>query len=93
MEILKNYEQKVLDLLVSGVFSSDELNRIIRESKLVSYEYTGSGYFLEISHPSLPNKRIVCDKPIVIGKADGITCGFIVFIENNQLTIECHSWV
>ena len=70
----------------------DELNNIIRESQLVSYEYTGSGYYLEISHSLLPNKRIVCDTPIVIGEAESIICGFIVFIENKQLIIECHSW-
>lgn len=92
MEILKNYEKKVLNLLASDVFSSDEINSIIRDCQLVGYEYTGSGYFLEISHSLLPNNRIVCDRPIVVGEADGITCGFIVFIENNRLTIECHSW-
>ncbi len=59
---------------------------------LIGYEYTGSGYFLAISHPNLPDKRIVCDEPIVMGEADNITCGFIIFIENRELVIECHSW-
>jgi hypothetical protein len=92
MEILKDYEKKVLSLLVSDVIPSDKLNDIVRDSELVGYEYTGCGYFLDVSHPFLSKNRIVCDRPIVIGEADGITCGFIVFIENNQLTIECHSW-
>jgi hypothetical protein len=72
MEILKNHEKKVLNLLVSNVFSSDELNSIIRDCQLVVYEYTRSGYFLGITHSLLPNNRIVCDRPIVIGEADGI---------------------
>ena len=92
MEILKDYEKKVLSLLVSSVFSTEKLSRIIRESKLIGYEYTGSGYFLKISHSLLPNESIVCELPIVIGEADGITCGFIIYIDNHQLTIECHSW-
>ena len=92
MSVFRNYEQKVLNLLVSAVFSPQELNCIIQDSELVDLEHTGSGYFLEVSHPSFPKERIVCHKPTVIGEADGITCGFVVFIENNNLTIECHDW-
>lgn len=92
MEILKDYEKKVLCLLVSNVLSSDKLDSVFCESELIGYEYTGSGYFLEIQHSHLPKERIVCSRLIVVGETDGITCGFMVFIENNQITIECHSW-
>jgi hypothetical protein len=35
---------------------------------------------------------MMCDRPLVMGKADGIVCGFVIFIEDGRLTIECHSW-
>jgi len=92
MEILKDYEKKVLGLLVSDVLSAEQLNSIVRDSELVGYEYTGSGYFLKIRHWLLPKERIVCSEPTVIGEANNIICGFVVFIENSELVIECHSW-
>lgn len=92
MEILKDYEKKVLGLLVLNVLSPDQLNRIVHEGKLVGYEYTGCGYFLTITHELLPKERIVCDEPTLIGEVNGITCGFVIFIENGELTLECHSW-
>ena len=92
MESLRDYEKKVLRFLISDLFTTEELSKIISECRSVSYDYTGAGYYLEISHPDLPKHRIVRDKPIVIGESKGITSGFVVFIENNQLTIECYSW-
>ena len=29
---------------------------------------------------------------MLIGDSNGIETGFIVFIEDNQITIECHAW-
>ena len=92
MEVLKNYERKVLSLLVSNVLPLEQLNEVIQNAEFISYEYTGSGYYLEIHHSYLPKDRIVCSEPALMGEADGIVCGFVVFIENSELTIECHSW-
>ncbi len=89
---LKNYEKKVIEILVSNKLSPKVLANVIQNIEFVGYEYTGSGYFLKIRHSDLPKNRIVCDKPILIGKAEHIQCGFIIFLENKELTIECHSW-
>jgi len=78
--------------LVSQVLSPETVREIIDNAELVSYKNTGCGYFLDIRHPDLPEERMVCHKPIVIGEADGFTSGFVVFIENGGLTIECHEW-
>lgn len=91
-EIFKDYEEKVLDILVSKTLSFKKLNEIIRNSEFVGYEFTGSGYYLTVRHQNLPKERIVCSKPALIGEAENIECGFVVFLENNELTIECHSW-
>jgi hypothetical protein len=92
MSILREYEKTVVHLLASGVLSPQQLDAVIREGKLVEYDYTGCGYFLTIKHDDLPIERIVCDTPKLTGSADGIISGFVVFIEDGELTIECHSW-
>jgi hypothetical protein len=92
MSILREYEKTVVRLLASGVLSPPRLDAVIREGKLVEYDYTGCGYFLTIKHDDLPVERIVCDTPKLAGSADGIISGFVVFIEDGELTIECHSW-
>lgn len=77
---------------MANKLSSVTLTDIFQNAKFVGYEYIGSGYYLTVRHPNLPKNRIVCSKPILIGEAENIECGFIVFLENNELTIECHSW-
>jgi hypothetical protein len=92
MSAFKNYEIKVLELLAISVLSSQKLAAVIREAKFVSYEYTGSGYFLIVTHPILPKERTVQSHPVVMGHADGIDCGFVLHVENGSLTLECHTW-
>lgn len=91
-EIFNNYEKKVLEILVSNELSSEKLIDVIENAVFIGYEYTGSGYYLAVRHPNLPKNRIVCSKPTLVGEAENIKCGFVVFLENNELTIECHSW-
>jgi hypothetical protein len=90
-EIFKDFEIKVLQILVTNV-STQKLNEIIQTAEFVSYEYTGSGYFLTVRHSNLSVERQVFSEPIVIGEVDKIPCGFVVFIENKEMTLECHSW-
>lgn len=91
--MLKEYEIKVIRILLADVFLPEQIDEVLQNSEFVGYEYTGSGYFLSIKHFSLPINRIVCARPTVIGKTeDGIVCGFVIFIENRKLIIECHSW-
>jgi hypothetical protein len=92
MSILREYEKTVVHLLASRLLLPQQLDAVIREGELVEYDYTGCGYLLTIKHPTLPTARTVCDTPKLTGSAEGITSGFVIFIEDRQLTIECHSW-
>jgi hypothetical protein len=56
------------------------------------FEYTGAGYFVTVRAPWLPKSRSVHDEPNVVGSGGKIRCGFVVFVENNELTLECHNW-
>jgi hypothetical protein len=92
MGVLKDYEREVLYTLASDALSPRQLSAVADEGELVGYEYTGCGYFLTVRHESLPRERIVCDRPFLGGSAGGVRCGFIIFIEDGELTIECHPW-
>lgn len=93
MIMLKDYEKRVISLLTSQILSSDQLDNVLRGGLSVGFEdFEGSGYFLHIRHLILPKERIVCSEPIVIGETENITCGFVIFIENGELSLECHDW-
>lgn len=92
MSQFRPFEAEVLKVLVSGHLAEDRLAKILDSAELVSYEYTGSGYFLTVQHSSLPARRVVCSKPLVLGRAGEVQCGFVVFLENAELTLECHTW-
>jgi hypothetical protein len=90
--MLKDFEKKAIALLTFGLFTYADVLEISRDAELVSIEHTGAGYFLTIRHPWFSRERAVYDKLILMGKARGIQVGFLVFIENGELTLECHGW-
>lgn len=92
MSVFKEYERQVITILASKHFDEDQLATIFEASVFASCEHTGSGYFLTVKHQILPSNRIVCDEPMIMGISDEIECGFVVFLENGELTLECHSW-
>jgi hypothetical protein len=67
--------------------------QILRDvERLDSYEYTGCGYFLSVKHPSLPAEPRTLSEPAVVGKVGDIQAGFVVFLGDGELTLECHTW-
>jgi hypothetical protein len=91
-DIFKNYEKRVLELLVENKLPTVKLSDIFHNVEFIGYEYTGSGYYLTVRHPNLPKNRMVFSHPALIGEAEKIECGFVIFIENNEMIFECHSW-
>ena len=88
MSIFVKFEEEVIDKLVVGTLTPELISSLKREGSLVSYKYTGYGYFLSVARPLLPNTRIVCDEPMLSGTSGDILAGFVIFIENHQLTFE-----
>ena len=103
MEALKQFEKnlilKMLDRPDMREFghTADDLAilqpflRDIGGSTQVEYTSTGIGYFETVSHPKIPNERIVVHPLGIYGEIDGNPFGFILFFENGELTIECHT--
>jgi len=88
---LTNYEIEVFKLMLSDKFSNEELNSILN-SPISGYDYTGAGYFLELTNDILPKGRKTISEPTLFGHTDNFKIGFLIFIENSKLTLECHSW-
>lgn len=92
MRALRNFEVEVIRLLGKSTLDKSQLDSLNAFSGSAEYEYTGSGYHLTLRSPTLPDVRQTLSRPIVRGKADGIECGFLVFLEHGKLTLECHTW-
>lgn len=88
---LTKYEIEVFNLILSDKFNNEELKSILN-SPITAYDYTGAGYFLELTNDILPKDRKTISEPTLLGRADNFEVGFLVFIENSKLTLECHSW-
>ena len=90
--LLKKFEFEVIKTLSSNL---DLLELFKDESKNYNtkFEETGYGYFLTILDSKLPKQRTVYNEPFLIGKSDdGDEMGFILFVEDHELTIECHGF-
>lgn len=92
MHALRDFEIKVIRLLANSALDESQLNGLASFTGSAQYEYTGSGYFLTVQMPMLPDIQSTFSHPFVVGEADGIECGFVVFLEHRELTLECHSW-
>jgi hypothetical protein len=89
---VKDFEKEAIRLLTAGIVPTTVIEGVLTEAQSIQYEYTGCGYFLTLFHPSLPRERIVCHKPLVLGRSRGIDSGFVVFLQDHHLTLECHSY-
>jgi hypothetical protein len=78
--------------MAEGSLTEDQLRAVFSAESLSSYEYTGSGYFLSVKHASLPEAERTLSEPAVVGNAGEIQAGFVVFLGEGRLTLECHTW-
>jgi hypothetical protein len=88
----REYEVLALRRLVAPHLGDRVADAIVREARLVKYDHTGVGYFLTVAHPSIPSERLTCDKPIIEGRVNDTSCGFIAFLERGELTLECFTF-
>ena len=92
MRTIREFELEAIQIMGSGVLTPDQLTILESLSRPAEYEYTGSGYFLKVQDPSLPEAKRTLSSPPVVGEFDGIICGFVVYLGNRELTLECHTW-
>ena len=89
--MLTSYECIVIDLMLKDNLSVTEIDSI-KGTHINGLEFTGAGYFVQVQHSCLPTSRRVVSEPAIYGYGDGYMVGFLLFMENGKLTIECHSY-
>lgn len=92
MSVLKSFEKSVIELLATDVLTARLVDEVCSNGKLVGLDFTGCGYFLTLSSNALPVERFVLDSPSINGKAGELLTGFVAFVENNELTLECFAY-
>ena len=87
---MKKFERSIID----EFFEMSELKKIVLSDQDINENvaYSGTGYFLTIKDHMLPKRRIVLDKPDTRGKLGGIHVGYLAFVENSELMLECYSY-
>jgi hypothetical protein len=92
VSVFTEYEREVVTALVSATLPPALVESVLAEATLVSLETTGAGYFLTVTHPGLPVARTFCNKPLIVGRSGELECGFVVFVQDAELMLECHGW-
>lgn len=92
MPAFRAFELQAIGLMAEGVLSDGQLRSLRDVERPSRYEYTGSGYFLTVQHPSLPVGTRTLSAPAVVGSSGRVQAGFLVFLGNHELTLECHTW-
>ena len=87
---MKKFERQIIGELLEMSELKDIVISGAADNEVV--EFSGAGYFLTIKDPMLPKHRIVLDSPNIQGKLDGIEVGYLAFVENSELMLECYSY-
>jgi len=92
MPAFLRFEAEAIRLMVGDALTASTLDEVLAVDAPERYEYTGSGYFLTVKHPGLPADRRTLSDPFVVGIAGDVRAGFVVFLGDGELTLECHTW-
>jgi hypothetical protein len=88
MNHFRAFEVEALRLLGTKTLGDAVVEAVTRESTFVSYNHSGSGYFLTVHHPLLPKVRIVLSEPILLGRVGEVIGTYLAFVENSELVLE-----
>ena len=92
MSAFNPYESLVLRKLLGTRYESAQIESVIKDARLVSLKHTGVGYFLTVAHPLMPTAKTVVHDPPIYGRFQDVLCGFLLFLEQGELMLECFSY-
>jgi hypothetical protein len=92
LSVLKSFEKGVINLLTADALATWQVDEVFLNGKLVGLDFTEHGYFLTVSSSNLPAESLLLDSPNVNGKVGELLTGFVAFVENNELTLECFAY-
>ena len=89
---VRDFEREALMLLCASSLEPSQLHAAMNHPVATSCEFTGAGYYLELAHPDLPEGHQVCSEPMVQGVWRDQDVGFVAFITDSVLCLECYSY-
>ncbi|MBM1643010.1 hypothetical protein JQV27_20155 [Sulfitobacter mediterraneus] len=89
---LKDFEITVINIMLRRCLPNETVWCVINEAELIDLNYSGGNYMLTFRHPALPEQRNVLSEPFITGEARGLLVGFTIFLGNQELSIDCHSF-
>ena len=87
---IKESERIILSALISG--SNCPSIEVPQKNCEVDVDYSGAGYFLTYRSNNLPTKRYVLDTPKIHGWYGKTQVGFIAFVEDSEIMLECYTF-
>ncbi|PKO78700.1 MAG: hypothetical protein CVU21_01780 [Betaproteobacteria bacterium HGW-Betaproteobacteria-15] len=90
MPAFREFEMGAIRLMAAGILTEAQLRAVQEADKPCRYNYTG--YYLTVAHASLPTEQRTLSDPPVVGNAGEVQAGFVVFLGDQEVTLECHSW-
>jgi hypothetical protein len=89
----KPYEVQILQTLVAHEFSRDQLLQLLEGASTPEVEYTNYGFFVSVKHSAIGKAGRVYTGPTTLrGNFGAHSAGFIVFLEDDELTLETFPW-
>lgn len=87
-----SFEIEVFTKMLEAKFPVGVAEQIVAEAVISDYEFTGSGYLLQITHDDINLENELIYSPVMKGRYDTICIGFHLFTEGNTVTMDCYSW-
>ena len=89
---LTRFETEVLRHLLQDRLAQNEWQVLLSGYKITNYDFTGAGYFLEVACSGIKLDKETIHQPFIKGNGNNLEVGFLLFVEGNNITIECHGW-
>jgi hypothetical protein len=88
--VFRAFEREAIARLCGRTLEAVDLESVLDQAAFIDFDHTGVGYFLTVRHHAVPTARTVCSEPLLVGRACDVEVSFVVFIEDQLLTLECH---
>jgi hypothetical protein len=88
----KPFEKEIVSILAGSILSDEEQSKIFAEGECWLEENHEVGYFINVRHLLIPERRIVIDQPTVITEVGECCVGFVIFIADHELAIDACAW-
>lgn len=92
MAAFRPFEVKAVRMMAESALPESLLAAVLAAEAADRFSYTGSGYYLTVKHADLPSERRSLSEPPVAGVAGEVEAGFVVYLGDKELTLECHTW-